>query len=183
MNIRTVRLSKSSLSALEKNAVVNVLEKEYLGMGEEVHLFEKELQSYLMTNSEVVCVNTGTSALHLSLAGLGIGTGDEVLVPSLTYIASFQAISATGAKPIACDVDEKTGFIDLNDAEKRISKKVKAIMPVHYASNTYGMEEVYLFAKKHCLRVIEDAAHSFGGCYSDGTKIGSYDIEFGNKKL
>ena len=151
MSSRTIRLSKSSISILEKNAVCDVLQKEYLGMGEEVNLFESELKSYLMTDAEVCCVNTGTSALHLSLAALGIGFGDEVLVPSLTYIASFQAISATGATPVACDVDEKTGFIDVGDATRRMSNKVKAIMPVHYASSVAGLKEIYDFSKKYNL--------------------------------
>ena len=167
-----IRLSKSSISEAEKSAVLNVLDKEYLGMGEEVQLFEVELKHYLKTQAEVVCVNTGTSALHLSLAALGIGLGDEVLTPSLTYLASFQAISATGAIPVSCDVHEKTGFIDLQDATTRLSNRTRAIMPVHYASNTVGMKEVYAFAKKHGLRIIEDAAHSFGGFYEDGVKVG-----------
>ena len=88
-----IRLSKSSISRKEKEAVLNVLEKEYLGMGEEVKIFEEKIKNYLQTPMEVVCVNTGTSALHLSLIALNLKKGDEVLVPSWTYVASFQAIS------------------------------------------------------------------------------------------
>ena len=85
--------------------------------------FELALKDYLKTDSYVVCVNSGTAALHLSLQAANIGIGDEVLVPSITYVATYQAISATGAVPVSCDVHPKNLFLDLNDAEKRISKR------------------------------------------------------------
>ncbi len=88
-------------------------------MGEVVQTFEKNLSQYL--NNNVVVVSTGTSALHLALLAIGIGPGDEVLVPSLTYIASYQAISATGATPISCDIHPSTGHINLDDAKTRIT--------------------------------------------------------------
>ena len=166
-----IRLSKSSISQKEKDAVLKVLDTEFLGMGEEVKLFEKTIKNYLKTDKEVVCVNTGTSALHLALSALNIGIGDEVLVPSLTYVASFQAISATGAVPISCEINPDTLFIDVDDAKKRITKNTKAIMPVHYASNSKGMEKVYQLAKEFNLRVIEDAAQAFGSM-RDKQKIG-----------
>ena len=166
-----IRLSKSSISNLEKEAVLKVLDKEFLGMGEEVQVFEQNIKEYLQTNMEVVCVNTGTSALHLSLLCLGLKDRDEILVPSLTYVASFQAISATGAKAISCDINEDTLLIDINDAQKRVTKNTKAIMPVHYASNSKDIDKVYKFAKEHNLRVIEDAAQAFG-CKRDDKYIG-----------
>jgi len=166
-----VRLSKCSISSEEINAVKKVLESEYLGMGAQVLEFERNIKSYLDTSMSVVCVNTGTSALQLALSAIGIGHGDEVLVPSLTYIASFQAISATGANPIACEVNQDTLFIDVHDAKSKITANTKAIMPVHYASSSKGMGEVYTLAKKHKLRVIEDAAQAFG-CNRDSKKIG-----------
>lgn len=166
-----IRLSKSSLSEQEKEAVCQVLDKEYLGMGEEVQQFENAIKNYLDTSLDVVCVNTGTAALHLALSGLGIGKGDEVLVPSLTYVASFQAISATGATPIACEVHPETLFLDSDDARRKITKKTKVIMPVHYASSSKGMEAVYALAKEFSLRVVEDAAQAFGS-KRNGKKIG-----------
>jgi len=162
-----IRLSKSSISQAEKDAVLAVLNKEFLGMGEDVMLFEKEIQEYLQTSMEVVCVNTGTAALHLALSCLNIGEGDEVIVPSLTYVASFAAISATGAKAIACEVNPKTLFIDAKDAALKISSKTKAIMPVHYASNSEGIKDIYTLAKQYNLRVIEDAAQAFGSKRDD----------------
>ncbi len=166
-----IRLSKSSISQFEKEAVLKVLDNEFLGMGEEVKFFEEAIKSHLQTSLDVICVSTGTSALHLALSALDIGSGDEVLVPSLTYVASFQAISAVGAIPIACEVDPNTLFIDPNDAEQRITRKTKAIMPVHYASSSKGVNEVYQLAKKFNLRVIEDAAQAFGS-KRDGNLVG-----------
>lgn len=159
---KSIRLSKCSVDHYEKEAVARVLESHFLGMGVEVQQFEKEIKSFLNTQHEVILVNTGTAALHLALESLDLAFGEEVLVPSLTYVASHQAIAAANLKPISCDVDPITGFIDLNDAEKRITSKTKVIMPVHYSSNSLDIPKVYEFAKKHNLRVVEDAAHSFG---------------------
>jgi dTDP-4-amino-4,6-dideoxygalactose transaminase len=165
-----IRLSKSVISRDEIQSVSRVLKNEFLGMGEEVKFFENELSIFF--NSNVLCVNTGTSALQLALQSIGIGAGDEVLVQSLTYVASFQAISATGAKPIACEIDEHTLTINLNDAQKKITKNTKAIMPVHYTGSPGNLNEIYNFAKKYNLRVVEDAAHAFGTYYKNN-KIGS----------
>lgn len=168
---KSIRLSKCSVGEEEKAAVARVLDSEFLGMGKEVQAFELELQNFFGTKNHVICVNTGTAALHLALLGLDIGPGDEVLVPSITYVASYQAISATGAKAVSCDVNPRTGFLDVKDAEKRITPNTKAIMPVHYASQTSGLKEVYELAKRKNLRIVEDAAHSIGG-YSDGKRVG-----------
>lgn len=167
-----IRLSKSTIGAEEKEAVLRVLDGEYLGMGDEVRRFEMELQEALQTRREVMCVNTGTAALHLAVLCLKLQPGDEVLVPTITYVASFQAISASGAKPVACDVREDTLFIDVSDAKKRLTKNTKAIMPVHYASDSQYMQSVYDFAAENGLHVIEDAAHSFG-CTRNGKFVGN----------
>ena len=170
-NIKNIRLSKSSISSNEIKAVQKVLELEYLGMGAQVLEFEQNIKKYINTDMEVTCVNSGTSALQLSLSALGIGSGDEVLVPSLTYISSFQAISALGAKPVACEVNKDTLFIDSVDAESKITANTKAIMPVHYASSSFGMNKIYELAQNYQLRVVEDAAQAFGSS-RDSKKIG-----------
>ena len=162
---RMIRLSKSVIGIEEISAVEKVLQKEFLGMGEEVGLFEQELSAFI--GRPVVCVNTGTSALQLALQAIGLRSGDEVLVQSLTYVSSFQAISATGAVPIACEILIDSLNIDLNDAEARLTKKTKAIMPVHYSGSPGNLDAVYNFARKNGLRVIEDAAHAFGSIYRD----------------
>jgi|TARA_Y100000389_G_scaffold168042_1_gene173512 dTDP-4-amino-4,6-dideoxygalactose transaminase len=169
-----IRLSKSCLDNKEARVVTDVIRKNgYLGMGNEVYLFEKEIANYLnVPESYVVCVNSGTAALHLAIQAIS-NPRDEVLVQSLTYLSSFQAISASNAIPIACEVNENTAGISLLDAKKKLSKFTKVIMPVHYASNPDGIIDVYKFAKKNKLRVIEDAAHAFG-CKYRGKKIGSF---------
>jgi len=167
-----IRLSKSTIGQEEKNAVISVLDKEFLGMGEEVNLFEQEIKEYLKTDKEVMCISTGTSALHLAIEALNLDEDDEVLVPSLTYVASFQAISGARVKAIAVDICEDTLFIDLEDAKSRLTPKTKAIMPVHYASNAKDIQAVYDFANEYDLRVIEDAAQAFG-CRNSMGKVGT----------
>ena len=162
---KIIKLSKSCISSEEKDAVMAVLENEYLGMGKEVREFEKTLTSFF--ERETICVSSGTAALQLALEACDIGNGDEVLVPALTYVASFQAITATGAKPIACEILENNFIIDLSDAQKRINKKTKAIIPVHFSGGVGNLNEIYNFAKKNKLRVIEDAAHAFGTKYKN----------------
>ena len=166
-----IRLSKSCIGDEEKLAVQRVLDSEFLGMGANVGAFERELSVYF--GRPVVCVSTGTAALQLAVQACGIGAGDEVLVPTITYVASFQAVSATGAKPIACGVDGKTLTLDPKDLKARLTSRTKAIMPVHYAGGVGQLAEIYEFARLHKLRVIEDAAHSFGS-YFDGKRVGSF---------
>ena len=175
-----MRLSRSIVGEAEAEAVRRVIvEDGYLGIGAEVKRFEQELASYLGVNPELVCTaNTGTSALTLAVDAVapgqfGQGPRGSILVPSLTFVASFQACTACGVTPIACEVLPETGTIDLADCEKRLAKDTFAIMPVHYASNPWQLDEVYAFAARHGLRVVEDAAHAFG-CRHDGKRIGSF---------
>lgn len=160
-----IKLSKCCVGENESSAVKEVLSAAYLGMGKQVFEFEKELQTYLQTDKTVICVNSGTAALHLALSCLDMQPNDEVIVPTLTFAASFQAVTAAFAKPIACDIKTNTLSLDLQSAEKLITAKTKAIMPVHYASHVESLEEIYHFANTHHLRVIEDAAHAFGTIY------------------
>lgn len=168
---KLIRLSKSCLRDGEKQAVLRVLDKEFLGMGEEVQVFERKLSEFF--GRQAVCVINGTAALHLALQACGVGNGDEVLVPSITYVACFQAISATGAVPVACDVDPQSLCLDWRDAEQRITSKTKAIMPVHYSGGVGDLDSIHALAKRAKLRVIEDAAHAFGSTYQT-RKVGSF---------
>ena len=168
---KIIRLSKSCIGPSEINAVTDVLKHEFLGMGEEVKEFENQLSNFF--GRPAVCVVNGTAALHLALQSIGLKSGDEVLVQSLTYVASIQAISSTNAKPVFCDVNPDTLTLDLEDAQKRITKRTKAIMPVHYAGGVGNLNEIYNFAKKFNLRVIEDAAHAFGTIH-ENKLIGSF---------
>ena len=173
MNNRLLRLSRSIVGKAEAEAVAAVIEGSgYLGMGDDVRLFEEEIAAYLGVDKyQVTCVNTGTAALHLAVQAC-VPAGAEVLIPSLTFVASFQAALAAGAVSVACDVRLSDGLLDLSDAAKRITPNTRAIMPVHYASNPALISEVYAFAKKYNLRVIEDAAHCFG-CTYKGKPVGA----------
>jgi dTDP-4-amino-4,6-dideoxygalactose transaminase len=167
-----VRLSRSSVNEADVEAVSAALRRAFLGMGAEVEAFEKEIVQYIGGNRHVICVNTGTTALHLALQACGVGRGDEVLVPTLTFVASFQAVSATGATPVACEVLRDSGYLDPADAARRITPRTKAIMPVHYASGRGALDDIYTLARENNLRVIEDAAHAFG-CMHNGARIGA----------
>lgn len=170
--MKVIRLSKSIVGPIEKEALGRVIDESYLGMGRFVNEFEKSLEEYI-GGGAVVCVNSGTAALHLALMGIGLVPGDEVLVQSLTFVASFQAICAAGAVPVACEVLPESCTIDLKDAEKRITARTKAIMPVHYAGRTGDIDEAYKFARKYGIRVVEDAAHAFGTMHKNRL-VGSF---------
>jgi dTDP-4-amino-4,6-dideoxygalactose transaminase len=169
-----IKISKSVVGAAELEAMGRVMREDgYLGMGREVRAFEEELEAYLGgQDRRVVCLNSGTAALHLAVAAV-TRPGDEVLVQSLTFVATFQAISAAGAIPVACEVYPETVTLDLEDAARRVTSRTRAVMPVHYASNPGDLEATYEFARRHGLRVIEDAAHAFG-CTHQGRMIGSF---------
>lgn len=169
-----VRLSKSSISSKEINAVQEVLKQEYLGMGKEVELFENDLKSFFLNKkNRVICVNSGTAALHLSLMALNLKKGSEVLIPTITYISSFQAAKSAGLIPVACDVNPFNGSLDLKDLKKRITSRTRAIMPVHLGGIAHDLNKIYKIAKENNLRVIEDAAHAFGSKYKNKL-IGSF---------
>ena len=170
----SLRLSKSVVGLAEAEAVSRViLQDGYLGMGREVQHFEAEIAAYLGVPADAVaCVSSGTAGLHLAVEAV-TRPGDEVLVQSLTYVASFQAISAARAVPVACEVDPATLTMDLEDAARRVTEHTRALMPVHYASNSGDLEAIYRFAERFGLRVIEDAAHAFG-CTHQGRRIGSF---------
>jgi dTDP-4-amino-4,6-dideoxygalactose transaminase len=159
-----IKLSSPSLGNLEKEAVCRVLDSHVINMSAETREFEKELKEFFgIPDLHVLCVNSCTAALHLSMQALGVGYGDEVLVPAYTFISSFQAISATGATPIPVDIDFEDGFINIDDARSRITNKTRAIMPVLLAGcGNNKIHKIYELARENNIGVVEDAAHSFG---------------------
>ncbi len=133
--------------------------------------FEKRFAEW-QGSKYAVSVATGTAALHVSLTALGIGPGDEVIVPSYTFIASSFSVVQAGAIPRFADVNLDDHCISLESAEKLVNERTKAIMPVHLYGNVADMDRVNAFARKHKLKVIEDNAEAFGGVYK-GKKTGS----------
>jgi dTDP-4-amino-4,6-dideoxygalactose transaminase len=169
-----LRLARSTVGDEEAQAVARVITEDgYLGMGTEVQRFEGELAAFWgIKPTQLACVNSGTAAVMLATQA-ALAPGDEVLVQSLTFVATFQAILAAGAVPVPCEVRAETVTIDLEDAARRLTPRTRAIMPVHYASNPGDLDAIYEFARAHRLRVIEDAAHAFG-CRHRGRLIGSF---------
>ena len=133
--------------------------------------FEKQFAAW-QGSKYAVSVATGTAALHVCLAALGIGPGDEVIVPSYTFIATSFSVVQAGAIPRFADVNLEDHCISVESAEKLVTQRTKAIMPVHLYGNVCDMDKIKAFAKKHNLFVIEDNAEAFGGAYK-GKKTGT----------
>lgn len=168
-----IRLSKSVVGKAEAEAVAHVIEDiGYLGMGAVVGEFEKDLEAFIGGGRRVLCVNSGTAALHLAVQAV-THKGDDVLVPSFTFVSSYQAITGAGCRPVSCEIDPDTLTLDLQDAERRLTPRTTAIMPVYYASNSRLADQYIAFVRRHGLRLIEDAAHAFG-CTDKGRQIGSF---------
>ena len=152
--------------------VTDALDVGWLGMGATVKEFEERIAAYLGGERQVVCTNTGTAALHIAALAAGLEPGDEVITPSFNYVADHQAVRATGAAVVMCDINDDDLGIDIASAESLIGKRTKAIIPLHFSGIPCRSAEVYALAQRHGLRVIEDACHAFGSTI-DGAKIGS----------
>jgi dTDP-4-amino-4,6-dideoxygalactose transaminase len=154
--------------------VVDSLRSGWIGTGPKVHRFEAMLGEYLgVPNCR--CVSSCTAALILAMQVLGIGAGDEVLVPAMTFVASANAVEHAGARPILVDCMPDTGLIDLDAAEAAITPRTRAIIPVHLAGRPVDMARLGDLRDRHGLLVIEDAAHALGAEWQ-GRRIG----DFGN---
>lgn len=167
-----IPIARPCLGKEEIDYIKKVFETRWLGMGSFVYEFEKAIQSYIGVK-HAIAVNTGTTAIHLALASIGIGRGDEVIVPSLTFAGSVQPIINVGAHPVFCEIEEGTLNIDIEDAAKRITKKTKAIIAVHYGGTACDMDKLLKIGKSGGIRIVEDAAHAFGSSYK-GKKIGGF---------
>ncbi len=155
----------------EVNAVVRVLRSGRITRGEETRLFEEEFARYVGARYAVAVCN-GTVALELALRALGVGAGDEVIVPDLTFIATANAVLNVGAKPVFADVDEKTYTIDPDSVMGVVTGRTKAIIPVHLFGHPADMDAIMEIAEDHRLYVIEDAAQAHGAEIR-GVKVGS----------
>ncbi|MFX1483537.1 MAG: DegT/DnrJ/EryC1/StrS family aminotransferase [Promethearchaeota archaeon] len=183
---RHIMVSDLHYDQEEIDAVVEVLKSEWLTMGPKTNEFENELREYLGARS-VVAVNNGTAALHLSLLGVGVKPGDEVIVTPLTFVACANSILYTGAKPVFVDIDKASWNISPKHVQKSITNKTKAILPVHLAGLPVEMDELLDIARDNNLSIVDDAAHAIGSEYK-GRKIGSFSSVttfsfFSNKNL
>ncbi len=152
--------------------VVDSLRSGWVGTGPKVQRFESMLAEYVGVQ-HCRCVSSCTAALILSMQVLGIGPGDEVLVPAMTFVASANAVEHAGATPVLVDSVPGTGMIDLDAAEAAITPRTRAIMPVHLAGRPVDMERLNALRDRHALLVIEDAAHAIGAEWR-GQRIGTF---------
>jgi len=144
----------------------------YWAVGPNIEKFEKRIAEYIGTRYAVV-FNSGTSALHAALLAYGIQRGDEVIVPSFTFIATANAPLFVGAKPVFADIEERTFGLDPEDVKEKITRKSRAIIPVHYGGCPCLIRELKEIAEDHHLILIEDAAESFGARIHD-KKVGTF---------
>ena len=166
-----VPITKPALGEEEARAPFESIKSGWVTQGPKVAEFEKAVARYVGAKHGVATTSC-TTGLHLALATIGVGPGDEVIVPSFTFIASANAILYTGATVVFCEIDPKTYNADPADIEKRITKRTKAIMPVDQIGLACDIGAINEIAKRHGVDVVEDAAPTIGGTYK-GRRVGS----------
>ena len=167
----SVPITKPALTEEEAHAPYDSIKSGWVTQGPKVAEFEKAVAAYVGAKHGVATTSC-TTGLHLALATIGIGPGDEVIVPSFTFIASANAILYTGATVVFCEVDPRTFNADPADIERRITKKTKALMPVDQIGLGCDIDTINDIAKRHGIDVVEDAAPTIGGTYK-GRRVGS----------
>lgn len=148
----------------EIDEVTDSMRSGWLGTGPKVHLFEERFRKY-KGSRYAIAVNSCTAALHLSILAAGIGQGDEVIVPAMTFAATANAVIHAGARPVFADCDRASMNIDPVDIRRKITRHTKAIVPVHFAGRPCDMDSIMEIAAKHRLKVIEDCAHAIESTY------------------
>jgi dTDP-4-amino-4,6-dideoxygalactose transaminase len=153
-------------------AILRVAESQYFILGPEVQKMEEEFCDYLKCK-HAIGVSSGTDALLLALMAIDLNPGDEVIVPTYSFFATAGVVSRLNAVPVLTDVDPVTFNIDPAEVKKKITKKTKAIIPVHLYGQSADMEPLMSIAKEHNLKIIEDAAQAIGTQYKDGKFVGT----------
>jgi dTDP-4-amino-4,6-dideoxygalactose transaminase len=149
------------ISNEDKKNVIKTLNQSMLTLGPQLEKFEKDFSKYSHAKY-AIAVSNCTAALHLSLMALGIKKDDEVIIPDLTFVADANAVLACNAKPVIADINKENFFLSISNIKKNITKKTKAIIPVHIYGQVCNIEEIMDLAKDNNLKVIEDCAHAVG---------------------
>ena len=182
-----IPLADIDFDSREEAAVLEVLKSRWLTMGGVTQVFEQEFASYVGAR-HAIAVTNGTAALHLACLAAGLGRGDEVIVPSLSFVATANAVRYTGAVPIFVDIESEQDLdISLTSIEQKLTERTRAIMVMHYGGYACDMPAIVTLARAHGIKVIEDAAHAIGSDI-DGRKLGVWgDIGcfsfFSNKNM
>jgi perosamine synthetase len=162
---------KAELCSEEIEAASEVIRSGWLTMGEKTFEFERNFSEYTGASNSIA-VNSCTAALHLAMKAAGVKSGDEVIIPAMTFIATWEIVTYLNAVPVLCDVLKESFLIDPSEIEKKITSRTKAIIPVHYGGESCDMDAIMGIARKHKLIVIEDAAHALPTQYK-GRMIGT----------
>jgi perosamine synthetase len=163
---RMLPYGRQSVNAKDIEAVVAVLQGDWLTQGPTIPSFEQAFAARLGAQ-HAVAFSSGTAALHAACHAAGLGTGDEAIVPAITFAATANAVLYVGAKPVFVDVDPRTGLLDPADLSRVISERTKAILPMHYGGLPADMEPIRDMARDRGLIVIEDACHALGAFWRD----------------
>ena len=166
-----IPVARPALSQADLDAVSKVFDTRWLGLGKVTAEFEQAI-SERVGGRPALAVNTGTNAIQLALVAAGVEHGDEVVMPSLTFVATAQAATVIGARPVLCDVEDSTLNVSVDTLEAARTPSTKAVVVVHYRGLAAELDPILEWAEPHGIRVIEDAAHAFGSVYEDGTPVG-----------
>lgn len=171
MDHKLIPVLQPSIGQEEIDAVTEVLRSGWLGLGPKTEQFEQEFAKFVGSRF-AVALNSGTAALHLAMEILGVVPGDEVIVPSITFISTVHAVSYVGATPVFAEIDKHTLNISPADIERKITDKTKAIIVVHMGGHPCDMDSIHELAHSKGIKVVEDAAHACGAEYK-GKRVGS----------
>lgn len=169
-----IKISRPVIGGEEEHAVLRVLRSRNLSAGKEVLKFEAEFARFIGVK-HAIATSSGTAALYISVRSLGIGPGDEVIVPAFTFLASADVILMVGAKPVFIDIDLKTYNIDINRIKSAITPRTKTIIVVHLYGHPAEMKKIVSIAKEHNLKIIEDCAQAHGAMMGS-RKVGSFGV-------
>ncbi len=171
MRTEFLSFSPPSIGDLERDEVMDTLHSDWITTGPKTKAFEAKLKAYMDAPS-VVALNSCTAGLHVGLVALGIGPGDEVIVPSMTFCATANVVEHVGARPVLVDVCSDTLNLDPEMVAKAITPRTRAIIPVHYGGHPVDLDPIFELARTHGLVVMEDAAHALPAKYK-GVMVGS----------